>query len=456
MKFRNHKALAIFFCISMAGLIASCHANKTDEKPSDNVDLLDKWEESDCFKFTYKQHDKNTMPIGGWCAPIARSGCNTNEAYRTIKESGINAIYGLYERVSMEDEDIEKALEYADNNDVVYLVRDTSVGALSEDINSLKSHVDNYTKHKSYGGILACDEPGYSQIDSGLINGRNAFRTYYSDLLYYVNLFPNYAAESQLLGPNSSLTNITYEEYLEAYCSKVRPQMLSVDNYPTNVKFPNMADYYFDQLELNSKVASKYKIPWWTFVLTTEHYSYRQVSEVDVDWQVNTALAYGSKGIQYFCYQEPYEFTTGNIAKGGSLIDSNGNKTEVYDYCQRINGQVSRMDHVLMNSTCIARMAFNNSPSKIDKTNFVDSFREIKSITTGDDLLVGCFDYNGKSVFYFVNNNLSNNLTATVNFTSKIEANTYSKTENSTFKGEQATITLEPAQGILFELTNYK
>ena len=44
MKFRNHKALAIFFCISMAGLIASCNTNKTEEKPNDNVDLLDKWE----------------------------------------------------------------------------------------------------------------------------------------------------------------------------------------------------------------------------------------------------------------------------------------------------------------------------------------------------------------------------------------------------------------------------
>ena len=96
---------------------------------------------------------------------------------------------------------------------------------------------------------------------------------------------------------------------------------------------------------------------------------------------------------------------------------------------------------------------------KIDELGRIVLPKELRkclNINTGDDLLVGCFDYNGKSVFYFVNNNLSNNLTATVNFTSKIEANTYSKTEDSTFKGEQATITLEPAQGILFELTNYK
>ena len=53
--------------------------NKSDEVISSEVvsseeivdlDLLDKWPETDCYAFSYKKLGKDVMPIGAWCAPI--------------------------------------------------------------------------------------------------------------------------------------------------------------------------------------------------------------------------------------------------------------------------------------------------------------------------------------------------------------------------------------------------
>ena len=108
-----------------------------------------------------------------------------------------------------------------------------------------------------------------------------------------------------------------------------------------------------------------------------------------------------------------------------------------------------------MNSTSIGKMVYNNSPRPIESESLT-SCREIKSIETEDDLLVGCFDYNGKSCFYFVNNNLVDELTCKVNFVDYIEANTYDIDKNSVVKGESCEINLGPGEAILYELTNYK
>ncbi len=47
--------------------------------------------------------------------------------------------------------------------------------------------------------------------------------------------------------------------------------------------------------------AQEANIPFWTFVQTCSFNSGRRIpTEADILWQVNTALAYGAKGIQYF------------------------------------------------------------------------------------------------------------------------------------------------------------
>ena len=462
----------IFMLLLLSTSVIACGTPETDENtkdptletpsevPSETPEetpfpLLDKWTEVDCFSFSYKQLGKNVMPIGAWCAPTG--DYNTNEQYKLVKEAGLNSVYGLYENYSLNSPEVMKALDYAANNDIVYLVRDSGMVSHTEETDDFKEYIKKYTTHKAYGGTLLIDEPGVKQIDNYLL-ARKLFRSYLPKDAFYFNLLPNYANKGQLengAGGGENTMNLTYEQYVRAFLEKLQPQFFRYDYYGTNKDFPNVSKGYLDQLYVNSKLAHEYKIPLWPFIQACEYGgSTRVPNEIDIYWQVNVSLAYGAKGIQYFCYFQPPEFSS--VGYEGSFINKEGKPTDIYYAGQKINKQIARMDHILMNSTLMCQMVFGDSPCTINQDNLVTSYREIKSITTEDDLLIGCFDYGGKSVYYLVNNNLTENCEATIDFTSLVRANLFYMTEDKLVEGDTINVSLKPGEGVLLELTNYK
>lgn len=461
----------VFMLLFMLAGVAACSTPQDDEltpeaptnTPTEvtplptepSIPLLDKWTEVDCFAYSYKQLGKDVMPIGAWCAPTG--DYNTNEQYKLLKEAGLNSIYGLYENISLNAPEVMKALDHAANNDIVYLVRDSGVIPHAESADDFKEYIKKYTTHPAYGGTLLVDEPGVRQFDN-YIFVRKMFRSYLPKDAFYINLLPNYANKGQLehgASGGENTMDLTYEEYVRTFLEKLQPQFFSYDYYGTNNEFPKIKNGYLEQLYINSKLAHEYKVPLWPFIQACEYGgSTRVPNDIDIYWQVNVSLVYGAKGIQYFCYFQPPEFSREGYE--GSFIDQDGNKTAIYYAGQKINKQIANMDHVLMNSTLMCQMAFGESPCKIEQDNLVTSYREIQSITTEDDLLVGCFDYGGKSVFYLVNNNLTENCSAQINFTDYVEANLFYMNSTELAKGDMFNISLEPGQGVLIELTNYK
>lgn len=449
-----------------AGMIA-CNSSGTEEKTSNPISdlptgseeeqlpLLEKWPEVDCFAYSYKQLGNDVMPIGAWCAPTG--AYNTNEQYKVLKEAGLNSIYGLYENYSLNSPEVTKALDYADNNGVVYLVRDTGVASYAEDAEEFKEYIKKYTEHPAYGGTLIIDEPGVRQMEN-YVSVRKLFRSYLPKDAFYINLLPNYASKGQLengAGGGENTMDLTYEQYVRTYLEKIQPQFLSYDYYGSNKDFPNVSKGYLEQLYINSNLAHEYKIPFWPFIQACEFGgSSRVPNDVDIYWQVNVSLAYGAKGIQYFCYFQPPEFSVNGFE--GSFIDENGNKTAIYYAGQKINNQIARMDHILMNSTLMCQMKFGNSPCKIEQENLKTTYREIGTIITDDDLLVACFDYCGKSVYYLVNNNLTKDCEATINFIDFVKANLFYMEDDKQAEGDIINISLKPGEGVLVELTNYK
>jgi len=455
MKFPYKKTLLI---TATCFMLCGC-GSKTDPTPTPKPDptptnLLDKWDAEDVYKYTYRGLEEDEMPISGWIAPSSLYNCNTNAQYKILHDSGLNSICALYENWTSGDRnEVFKALEYAGNNDISYFIRDTSIASLSEDLSDLselQKHIDEFMDYDGFGGFFPCDEPSKDQFPS-LRQGSLGMQLIDPSLMYYCNLFPNYAnVETQLKSKD-------YTDYVESFIKTVQPQFVSYDFYGNRGTFPRVTGDYFGQLDTVSSLCQQYGLPFWTFVCSTAHDDLRAPNKADLGWQIHTDLAYGAKGIQYFCYQTPSEFD-GFQDNGTSLVDRQGRTTEIYNIAQAFNKQIQRMDHVLMNSTCIAKMAYNESPRPIDnqEVTTLRSCREIKSIDTKDDLLVGCFDYGGKSAFYFVNNSLTDTMNAEVNFTSYVEATTYALYDDDEFKGEKASITLEPGEAILYELTNYK
>ena len=60
------------------------------------------------------------------------------------------------------------------------------------------------------------------------------------------------------------------------------------------------------------------------------------------------------------------------------------------------------------------------------------------------------------SVYYLVNNNLTENCEATIYFTILVRANIFYMTEDKLVEGDTINVSLKPGEGVLLELTNYK
>lgn len=423
--------------------------------PESQESKLPLHEERNLFAYHFPSHDRFTMPISAWCAPWKAGEADhlNSEQYALARQSGLNAIYGLYENAESSLSNVKKALSLCQENDLVYLVRDSRIGVLSEDDGMLQKAIDELASYSSYGGALVTDEPGASRF-ANLVPGRKAFRTHYSKYLYYANLFPNYASGEQLSGvPGGELD---YASYVENYLKTVQPQVLSFDFYGMLGAFPKVSGDYFGQLYLCSGLAEKYRVPFWPFIQACSFGgSTRLPNEADLLWQVGSNLVYGAKGIQYFNYMTPFE-TSG---WQGNFVDKEGKKTDLYPILQRINAQIASMDEVLMVASRVAMMQFGDSPRPFPESQqkeFVSSCRELSSVDTSSDLLIGVYDHGGKSAYYVFNNSLTEPASLTMNFSSFVRAALYRGDKKSEVSGGSLQLALNPGESALVDLLNYR
>ena len=120
---------------------------------------------------------------------------------------------------------------------------------------------------------------------------------------------------------------------------------LSYDNYSL-MDDGSLRDGYWQNLEAMRNASVKHKIPFWNIVLSVAHFNYREPSAADLRFEVYTTLAYGGKGIAYFCYFAPQ---VGNYR--GAPIDQFGNETQSWQWMQNVNLQVAKLAPTLLQLT---------------------------------------------------------------------------------------------------------
>ena len=119
-------------------------------------------------------------------------------------------------------------------------------------------------------------------------------------LLRFVNLLPNYANF-----PGS------YEEYLAAFVAAAQPDLLSFDHYPL---FPgtamaptgnvSMEGYRLNLASVRAASAAA-GIGFVNFLGAMPFNGRPDFTEAQLRWQAYSSLAYGAKGVLYFCYWSP-------------------------------------------------------------------------------------------------------------------------------------------------------
>lgn len=196
--------------------------------------------------------------------------------------------------------------------------------------------------------------------------------------LCYINLFPNYANQRQL-------GTETYDEHVKRFVDEVGVHVLSMDHYPLMKPDEDGRQGYLDNLETMRTYALEKGIPHWNFFNVIPFGGHYDPTEAQIRWQIYTSLAYGSKGVLYFCYWTP---RGGEFPKGGAIITAEGRRTRHYEQAKRINHDIKQLGPTLMSltSTGVYRVTPNQNPSDMLKDT------PIKSLTKGD-YLVGVFEY---------------------------------------------------------------
>lgn len=229
-------------------------------------------------------------------------------------------------------------------------------------------------------GYMIRDEPGTADFPA-LRTRVDAIRAARPGRFGYINLFPNYA-NAQQLGAES------YDEHVSRFVKEVGTDVLSMDHYPMMQPGADSRDNYCVNLDAMRRYSLQEGIPFWNFFNTMPFGPHFDPTEAALRWQVFSSLAYGAKGVLYFCYWTP---RGGEFPKGGAIITAEGRRTRHYDQAKRINAVLKNLGPALMKltSTGVVRVPPKSDPAALLAGTGI---RQIDGGPHGD-FLVGAFTH---------------------------------------------------------------
>ena len=154
-------------------------------------------------------------------------------------------------------------------------------------------------------GFYIYDEPGANDFP-GLARAVDAVRRLAPGKLAYINLFPNYATMG---GEDSQLQTATFEEYVERFVSKVRPQVISWDHYmpqySDDMRDMAKATLYYANLVQVREIAQRHGLPYWHIVSSSRIFERSTVpTPASLAFKAWTSLAAGCSSVAWFCYYD--------------------------------------------------------------------------------------------------------------------------------------------------------
>ncbi|MCX7019550.1 MAG: hypothetical protein WCK47_09695 [bacterium] len=232
-------------------------------------------------------------------------------------------------------------------------------------------------------GCLVKDEPAVAEFP-GLRARVDAIRRERPGKLAFINMYPDYVNPAAVGARD-------YNDYAERFARELDVDVLCMDHYPLfRPDQPDGRDAYCRNLGVMRRLSLERGVPFWNFFNAMPFGPHTDPTEAQIRWQINATLAYGGKGVLYFCYWTP---TGGEFPKGGAIITPDGRRTRHYAQARRINAELNNWGPVLMKlvSEGVARIA----PNTTDTTAALAGSPLIKIASVpGDpapDCLVGWF-----------------------------------------------------------------
>lgn len=414
----------------------------------------------------YGPHECDYTSPKGWKLP----NYLTDECYQLIRESGINLISYCENDYAKNPGAVIRSLELAEKYGIGMYVTDSGL-ASGMDTEAIVKRMQEYSHFKSFRGIKVCDEPG-----SASYGDQSRRLPDYYDLMQklnamngingYINLYafhPNWIG----LGNNTIwLDRDHFEVYVDEYCSNCSPKMLSEDYYIFDEHSVETSKAYFENLEIMNLYAQKYDIPYWVHIQVggqwndaakaVETVKYYPTS-AEVQWNVNTSLACGAKGIQYFPMIQPYFFA---FAPDGEMdfdrngmIRADGKKGQWYGCVQSINKQIYAVGSYLLQMD-LKHMVAKGYYAALNLPKASENYGALKNIILADPdnlygVIVGCFSYGEQEAYYVVNNDVKYSQSFTIELEKACVIQMISSEIQETIQGTRCEMSLKPGSGVL-------
>ena len=437
----------------------------------------------------------DTMPITGTYGPYAAKDSNdaglypnylTAEYFKMIADSGVNAIHLGNVDYATQPEQVKTALTLAEKYGIGIYVYDSAI-ITKETLNDVKARIAEYENYQSFVGMYIVDEPttdAYKKEEGRNVSDYKTITGFLKELniLTYVNMYPIVDTTDrsfwEIISGQYGITDKdkeNYSTYVNTVIDTLQPEVLMWDHYPFAINADDRGTvvtdhnlYLWNMAEIRSQAQSNNK-PFWAYVQAGANWNNDKEyfntlnyapTEGQFHWNINTALAFGAQGIQYFPLIQPDHFAyAGANAEAkewdferNGLIGAFGNKTKWYAYAQEANLHIGAMDHILMNAyneRIIAIGSATNDISGVDGVVTSTAYKKLQS-ASGDEALIGCFDYKGKTALYVVNYDYNNAGTVRLQFTGEYNVTMIKNAEESTTKAQEITLTnMEPGEGVL-------
>jgi len=334
--------------------------------------------------------------ISFWCAPPAEE--TTLERYREIANCGFNLVLTWFNDIPM-------------NRKVLDLCRKTGLKALIGDFrlwtppdapvfeHNLNELISDHRDHPALAGYYLRDEPHASLFPFfGAVNQHMLAND--PRRLPYINLFPNYGNE-RLWGTR------TYEEHVAAFIRIVKPALVSWDHYAL-LKDGERKEY-FENIEIVRRLCLQAGLPFMQTILVTPCGSYRNPNEAEIRWQVYTTLCYGARGISYFTYWGPREWTN-------NIIDD-GKRTPHYAMVRRINRRVRALGPTLM--TLRSKGVYHTEPIPLGAQG-LDKRSPVKGVSGGAMVIGWLKNEAGQDYLFVVNRSMKEEITGVLTLSSGV------------------------------------
>ncbi|MDO4608178.1 MAG: hypothetical protein Q4B40_03190, partial [Clostridia bacterium] len=206
------------------------------------------------------------------------------------------------------------------------------------------SQFDIYDKYKDIiTGVSICDEPKADSLE------HYANKTKVED---FKKVYPNATFQGNLIPITAGSHNWGYQTYeimLDMFAEKFMEPFdnpyISVDVYPFHLQVPDSDLYYAANYEMIAKNAKEYSAET-TFILqsSTGNEFESELSEGDMRWQINSAIAYGADNLQYYCYAVPQSFkedgTTDEAMYNYCILNPDNTPSQLYYYLQTIHKEI--------------------------------------------------------------------------------------------------------------------